>query len=57
MEYLILWVVFGFAAASLAKGKNRNHVLWFFIGLLLGPFAVLAVALMKPAPGANQGYE
>jgi len=57
MEYLILWVVFGFAAASVAKGKNRNHVLWFLIGLLLGPFALLVIAVMKPAPGANQGYD
>jgi hypothetical protein len=56
MQYLILWAVFGFAAASLAKGKNRNIFLWFFIGLLLGPFGILIVALMKPAPGADQGY-
>jgi len=47
MEYLILWAVFGFAAASMAKGKNRNAVLWFILGLLIGPFAILAVALMK----------
>jgi hypothetical protein len=56
MQYLIFWVVFGFAAASLAKGKNRNIYLWFLVGLLLGPFGVLIVALIKPAPGADQGY-
>lgn len=56
MEYLIMWAVFGFAAASLARGKNRNVLLWVVIGLLIGPFAVLIIALMKPAPGPDQGY-
>jgi len=56
MEYLIIWAVFGFAAASLAKGKNRSVPLWFMIGLLLGPFAILIVALMKSGPGPDQGY-
>ena len=56
MEYLILWSVFGFAAASLAKGKNRHVVLWLILGLLIGPFAILAVALMKSGPGPDQGY-
>lgn len=56
MEYLIIWAVFGFAAASLAKGKNRRVPLWFMIGLLIGPFAVLIVALMKSGPGPDQGY-
>lgn len=56
MEYLIAWLVFPFAAASLARGKNRNVVVWALIGLLLGPFGILIVALIKPAPGADQGY-
>jgi len=48
MELLIAWAVFSFAAASVAKGKNRNVFLWAGIGLLLGPFAILIVALLKP---------
>ena len=56
MEYLIAWLVFPFAAASLAKGKKRNIYLWALLGLLIGPFAILIVALIKPAPGADQGY-
>ena len=56
MEYLVFWLVFGFAASSMAKGKNRHAVLWFFIGLLIGPFAILVIALMKPGPGPDQGY-
>jgi len=56
MAYLIAWLVFPFAAASLARGKNRNVVVWALLGLLLGPFGILIVALIKPAPGADQGY-
>jgi len=56
MAYLIAWLVFPFAAASLARGKNRNVVVWALLGLLLGPFEILIVALIKPAPGADQGY-
>ena len=56
MEYLVAWLVFPFAAASLAKGKKRNVYLWASLGLLLGPFAILIVALIKPAPGADEGY-
>ena len=57
MEYLLFWLVFGFAAASMAKGKNRHVVMWFFIGLLIGPFAVLIIGMMKPGPGPDQGYQ
>ena len=56
MEYLIAWLIFPFAAASLAKGKKRNMYLWAGLGLLLGPFAILIVALIKPAPDADEGY-
>lgn len=56
MLYLVLWAIFGFAASSMAKGKNRRVVVWFVIGLLVGPFAILALALMKPGPGPDQGY-
>lgn len=57
MEYLLIWAIFGCAAYSIAKSKNRRAVLWFFIGLLTGPFAVLIVGVMKPGPGPDQGYQ
>ena len=57
MEFLIIPVIFGFAASSMAKGKNRNPILWFFIGCLLCPFALVLIVLMKPGPGPDQGYE
>jgi len=44
--------VFASAAAILAKAKNRNCILWFRIGLVLGPFAVI-----KPGPGLEQSYQ
>lgn len=49
MEYLIAWFVFSCAAFSVAKRKNRNAFLWAGVGILLGPFAVLIVALLEPA--------
>ena len=56
MEFLFAWVIFAVAAASIAKGKKRNVFLWAVLGLLLGPFAILIVALIKPGEGADQGY-
>ena len=56
MEYLIAWALFGVAAGTMAKGKNRSIPLWVLIGLLIGPFAVLIVALLKTAPGPEQDY-
>ena len=57
MEFLIPWAIFGIAAGVLAKGKNRNIVLWVILGLLIGPFALLIIALIKPGPGPDQGYQ
>jgi len=57
MEYFIMWAVFACAAYSFAKGKNRNPVLWAFIGLLIGPFALLVIAIMKPLPGPETDYD
>ena len=57
MEFLIIPVVFGFAVASVARGKNRNPYLWFALGLVTGPFALAALIVMKAGPGEDQGYE
>ena len=57
MEYMILWAVFGFAAGSMAKAKRRRVPLWFVLGLLVGPFAILALGVMKPGSGPDQGYK
>jgi len=58
MEALFLIpIVFGFATASMARGKNRNPYLWFVVGLVTGPIALALVLVMKPGPGEDQGYE
>ncbi|WP_020675913.1 hypothetical protein [Geopsychrobacter electrodiphilus] len=58
MEQLILvWVVFGAAAASMAKGKGRNVYLWMLIGVLIGPFAALIVGLMKKTETGDKKYD
>ncbi len=57
MEFFLAWAIFGVAAGVLAQGKNRNIALWAIVGLLIGPFALLLIALMKPAPGPDHGYE
>ena len=56
MEYLILWFVFGAAAFVLAKGKGRNLALWTILGLLIGPFAVLILALLPTTEQGDQDY-
>ena len=47
MEYVILWALFGAVCAGIAETKGFNPFGWFFIGFLLGPFGLIAVALMK----------
>lgn len=57
MQTLILvWVVFAAAAASMAKSKGRSVVLWSLLGVLIGPFAVLVVALMKSTAEGDNSY-
>lgn len=53
MELLVIvaiWVCCGFACASIAEGKKRNTQTWFFLGILLGIFAVVAISIL-PALG------
>ena len=58
MEYLILWAAFPFATEALAKEKNLNRLLWALLGLLLGPFALVIVALKEKneSDKDDQGY-
>ena len=42
MEFIIIWLVFPIAAGTVAKGKKRNVYLFAALGLLIGPFAILA---------------
>ena len=55
-QLIFIWIVFAVAAASIAKSKGRNVYFWMVISLLIGPFAVLIVALMKTTPTGDNRY-
>ncbi|MCW8892991.1 MAG: antitermination protein NusB [Deltaproteobacteria bacterium] len=57
MEYLLIWIVFACAAYSIAQGKGRNAKLWFAVGLVLGPFAALILAVIPASSDAKGGYK
>ena len=50
---LCMWLICGIGAAAIASSKRRSAVGWFFIGVLIGPLALLIVGFMaapEPAP-------
>lgn len=57
MQYLVFWLIFPYAAHTMAKSKGLNPNLWAVIGLVLGPFALLGVALAKPGKDADPKYQ
>lgn len=57
MEYLIIWVLFGVASAVLAKDKGRSRPLWFILGLLIGPFAILIQVFLPTTSRGDQDYD
>ena len=46
IETAFIWILCAVVAAPIAKAKRRDSAVWFVIGLLFGPFAVLIVALL-----------
>lgn len=47
------WIICGIAACAVAVSKNRSGIGWFFLGILLGPIALLMVGFMpklEPEP-------
>ncbi|MCK4304246.1 MAG: hypothetical protein KAY24_08395 [Candidatus Eisenbacteria sp.] len=50
---LVLWLLFGIAAAAIASSKGRSGCAWFAMGVLLGPFGLL-VALLPSSEQKNQ---
>ena len=49
-----MWIIFACAAFSVAESKGKNRYLWFGIGLILGPIAVLVLALMTLKPSEKK---
>jgi hypothetical protein len=52
---LLLTVVFTFLSGWIAGRRGRSTKLWYWLGAVLGPIAVLAVALLSPVPAAPDG--
>jgi hypothetical protein len=54
MEFIIIWLLFGFVAMIIASGKERDGCGWFILGCLFGPFALVVAALpsLKKDPNA-----
>ncbi|OGS20062.1 MAG: hypothetical protein A3J83_03575 [Elusimicrobia bacterium RIFOXYA2_FULL_40_6] len=50
---VIVWLIFGSIASTIANSKGRSGCAWFLLGVLLGPFG-LAVALL-PAIEKDDG--
>jgi hypothetical protein len=43
--YILVAIVFGVVSAMIASAKARNVFGWFAAGLLIGPFALVVLAL------------
>lgn len=41
MGLFVIWILFGVGAAIIASNKGANGGVWFVLGLLFGPFALL----------------
>jgi len=54
MLFLILWLFCAIVSAIIAANKGRSGVGWFFLGLLIGPFA-FAVALLPAVQKQGTG--
>lgn len=57
LSLLVLWIVMACGAYAVAKSRGRNSRLWFAIGLVIGPFAILLVAMLPLGPNAKKGYQ
>ncbi|MEF3696432.1 zinc ribbon domain-containing protein [Desulfolutivibrio sp.] len=54
MDFLVLWIGCGIAAAVVASNKGMNTAGWFVLGFFFGPIALI-VALVLPKAGAGAG--
>ena len=43
---IVLWIIFAFVTAAIAESKKRSVIGWFFVGLLIGIFGILLIALL-----------
>lgn len=53
MEFFILWIGCGIAAAVVAGNKGRNAAGWFILGFFFGPIALIVALVLSKAGPAN----
>jgi uncharacterized membrane protein YeaQ/YmgE (transglycosylase-associated protein family) len=46
MEFVVIWIICGGVAAMVASSKGGNAAAGFFMGVLLGPFGIVAAFFM-----------
>ena len=55
---VVAWIALAAVCSWLAGRKNRDSGLWFVLGFLSGPIALVAICLLKAAPkGDASGHE
>lgn len=42
MLLVLVWLFFGFLAGVVGTNRSGGWAMWFFLGLVFGPFALLA---------------
>jgi len=52
--WLILGIIFAITAAVIAFDKNRNVAGWSAIGLILGIFGIVIIAVIKPLEPSSE---
>lgn len=50
MAWVLFWLICAGVCAWVAKEKNRDSLGWFFLGLLLGPIGLIALAAVPSLP-------
>ena len=48
--YFVGWGTLALINAGLAQGKNRSGLNWFFISMIFGPIATLALVTLDKLP-------
>jgi hypothetical protein len=61
MFYLIfIWIVCGAISGAIANGKGNSFILWFIVGLFLGPIGIIAALISGSAykcPACRKGVD
>jgi hypothetical protein len=52
-QYAVGWFTLSLVTAGIAQGKNRSGLGWWFIGVLLGPLALLLLLALDRVPDLN----